>query len=166
MGMKKTPEPFHEHTALTRVRVRCALGVWAVGVVAGLFHGGHGETSLPVYLHPIIGLGYVTVAMALGGAVGLLGRSILLFFTTKEFSATEDTVGGITLGAFIGSFLGLIITLMAADWGDADKGAALGACGGAFVGVMFGNAAALLLLWLAHDQREDEPKSEKKKEKE
>jgi hypothetical protein len=164
VGKKKTSEPFHEHTALARVRVRCALGVWAVGVVAGLFHGGHGETNLPVYLHPIIGLGYVTVAMALGGAVGLLGRSILLFFTTKEFSAAEDTVGGITLGAFIGSFLGLIITLIAADWGDADRGAALGACVGAFAGAMFGKVAALLLLMLAHDQKEDEPVSEKKKE--
>jgi hypothetical protein len=164
MGKKKTLEPFHEHTALARVRVRCALGVWAVGVVAGLFHGGHGETHLPVYLHPIVGLGYVTVAMALGGAVGLLGRSILLFFTTKEFSAAEDTVGGITLGAFIGSFLGLVITLIAVDWGDADRGAALGACVGAFAGAMFGNGAALLLLMLAHDQREDEPVSKKKEE--
>ncbi|WP_029898801.1 hypothetical protein [Desulfohalovibrio reitneri] len=149
-----------EERASACLCTKCFLGCAFVGALAGALPIWAAEGYWRVMLfNAILGTILVLVSGFLGGLGGMLLRGAALYL--KGDRTVEPTNSeGIVLGAFGGSFIGLVAQLMAWDLGGIPAWAAIGSMAGALLGALPGEHIALVVRVMTLEEERRKKKDE------
>ncbi|MDY7001080.1 MAG: hypothetical protein SVS15_04770 [Thermodesulfobacteriota bacterium] len=138
---------------LSRVRTKSFLAVCLVGALAGVVSGLHGKGDMGVFLYGFSGAVSVLITASAGGFMGMFLRNAILFFRGGRAEEGGTNTDGIFPASSFGALVGLVVVLVAGDWGGAYYGAVVGAFFGGILGVLPGEAVGVLLRMLAFEER-------------
>ncbi|MGE4298179.1 MAG: hypothetical protein AB7E47_09145 [Desulfovibrionaceae bacterium] len=144
---------FNESVAVDRMRTRCMLGAWALGLAAGLIKGTQAPGDGPLWIEAAMGLAFSFLGAVGGGFVGSLAYLVVQGLLKRRDEGGGDLADGVILGSFVGSFLGLVGAVLFASPQNVVVGTGIGSAIGACVGAFQPGTARVILRMLVHDAR-------------